>query len=93
MSDYNQIIYITKYALTTGLVIRKAKIDDDGYASCEKTENDFGHPFFTKRDYRLSLAEAEKQAEVLRSAKLAALDKQKAKLQKAKIKLIDLASA
>jgi hypothetical protein len=73
-------IYISKYALTTGIYTEDAKISD-GLAH---VPGPYGSTFFhgEGREYHLDYASALSKAEAMRRAKIASLRKQFAKLEK-----------
>jgi hypothetical protein len=81
--------YVTKYALTRGILLVEAEqcIDIDP-SMIAFGEMDHAHG----EDWHLSLEAALSRAEVMRRRKLAALRKQVARLEKLKIKVVEVDS-
>lgn len=79
-----ELVYITKYALSEGVRVRRLQhpIAADGYARTIEPWSSFG--FYGRCDYRSSWDEALADCEARRSAKIASLKKQIAKLEKLK---------
>lgn len=78
------IIYVTKYALTTGIIPIDARaIYPDGSAAGR-------YSILYKNEFCLSLEEALSRAEEMRIAKIASLKKQIAKLETMEIKVKEL---
>lgn len=73
-------VWITKYALTTGIFEMNAEIVDGKYAS-GKTPR--GGAIFT-REFAKSAAEAAKKGDAMRKSRIASLKKSIAKLEKLK---------
>lgn len=75
-------IFITKYALTTG--ITEAEAEDcnlEGMVVIRATYTSMT-TYYSPRDYTLTLTEAVERAEKMRTAKLLSLHKQEIKLRK-----------
>jgi hypothetical protein len=92
MLKVGDTIYITRYALTLGIIKSKVRrLFIDGAAEVRgyyyRPPTSSVHP--TQR-YYLSEAEALDAAETMRAHKLKLLDKQKAKLAVKKIKVVEL---
>lgn len=78
-------IYVTKYALSTGVVVMEATIDSDGYATAPRS----GWYTFHKGEYALTEADAVDQFNGMRVKRIASLNKQLKKLESMKFKLKD----
>ncbi|WP_447872022.1 tail fiber assembly protein [Serratia fonticola] len=72
--------YITKYALTAGIIKREGEIDDSGSFRYKDPEA-WGTSSIWHTDFRLTEAEALAKAEDMRKKKIASLKKQIAKLE------------
>lgn len=68
--------YITKYALTDGIIEKEGRIVKDTYFDVEK------YGFFSKGDYFFTKEEAIEKAEKMRLKKIESLKKQILKLEK-----------
>ncbi|MGX1958420.1 hypothetical protein [Serratia proteamaculans] len=72
--------YITRYALTAGIIKREGEIADSGSFRYKDPEA-WGTSNIWHTDYRLTEAEALAKAEDMRKKKIASLKKQIAKLE------------
>jgi hypothetical protein len=72
-------VYCTKYALTTGIFCLTGRITQDGYFS-EASVGRIGY-FLGRSDYRLNREDAIAEFEKRKTAKIASLRKQIAKLE------------
>ncbi len=86
-------VYVTKWALTDGILLC-SKIEDDGeidnrYCRARLHGAMNNYLFLAKPDWHLTLEEAEARFETMRLAKLKSIQKQAAKLEKMKPALID----
>ena len=68
-------IYVTKYALTSGIKSETAKIDPDGWALVDRD-------YFSKSEYALTMKDAIVQAKGKRDRKVASLKRQIEKFEK-----------
>lgn len=75
-------IYVTKYALTTGIHVIDGKITEHGSAT-------WGWSFVPKGQYVFTLEEAHLKAEEMRRRKIVTLGNQIEKLKTKKIKVIE----
>lgn len=73
-------IYITKYALTTGILEAEAEYTPSEKLVFIKENGDSMRTYYSYGDYSFTLAEAIGRAEEMRTAKLLALNKQVSKL-------------
>lgn len=74
-------IYVTKYALTDGPWTAEAEVSKDGKSAHWKDVKGF-HWFMYGKDFWLTKEEAIADCERRRKAKIASIEKQKAKLEK-----------
>ena len=72
-----QTIYITRWALTRGILQAKAEITEEGRARIALT---FGHSLLGKGDFALSLEEANKKVAQMAKRRLQSIDKSRAKV-------------
>jgi hypothetical protein len=80
-------IYVTKYALTQGIV-KCAKLQTESFGvTAEWPDGYNGRGYFSRGSYALSMEEALQMAEAMRAKKLASLRKQITKLEGLKIKV------
>lgn len=88
------IVYITKYALTRGIIRAKAQTCDDigkGIISAAIDPRENNHLFFGEgREWHRTLGEAENRFESMKSEKYDNLKNQMLKLAHKQIKMIDL---
>ncbi len=84
-------VYITKYALTQGIMefdsdyAEKVHIDKDGYLHLQIKRDDYPE-FYNPKNYALNWEDAIEQAENMRQKKITSLKKQIKKLEKMKFK-------
>lgn len=76
-------IYVTKYALTEGVLRIDAAIDPDGWARSGQ------HMLFRYSEYAQTESYAAEQFEILRQKRIASLNKQLKKLESMKFKIKD----
>lgn len=72
------IVYITKYALTTGVYSAEADVKDD--KAVQRAKGSGYAQYFYGKDWHLTEDEAIHRAEEMRIAKLRSLDKQMKKI-------------
>ena len=72
-------VFITKYALTQGIIIKEVEIEDDREYACVIDVRPVES--YSKKDYTLTIEEARKQALILRNKKIASLKKQLLKME------------
>lgn len=81
-------IYLTKYALTKGILKMDAEIDDEGWAVVGKNNNWNGYNgVYGKKDYELNKSNAIDRANELRNRKIENLKSQIEKLSNLKFDL------
>ena len=82
-------VWCIKYALTQGIFQLSGEILDGGYFSEVRNSSGyhFGH-FLNKKEYCLSLEDAQAAAEAMRQRKIKSLEKQLEKLKKTEIAII-----
>lgn len=73
-------VYITKYALTSGIIVTDAEILTDGMIRTEEKWNRYFHG--EGRDWHRTFEGAQKRAEEMRVKKIASLKKQLVKYEK-----------
>lgn len=73
------IIYVTKYALTTGVFTSDASVSTDGKSAKFKDANGFNW-YLYGNDFQLTKSEALERAEEMRTRKLQSLNKQVKKI-------------
>lgn len=76
-------VYITKYALTSGIIEANLHITEDGYAHGKPPGWDF-NSFFSPKDFFISKDQALNDCEARRIKKIEALKKQIFKLENKK---------
>ena len=79
MSEMTKV-WVSKYALTAGVIAADVRVDEDGYAvfSGDKI---FGYTVLSRSQWHRTEAEAIARAEEMRVKKIASLEKQIAKLR------------
>lgn len=82
--------FITKYALTQGILEVEGELDHDGEYLIWKNADSWIKQYTHKRDFCLALEEALAVAESARVKKLQSLDKQIKRLSSASIKVVRL---
>ena len=73
-------IYVTKYALSAGIIIKDAELSEEGKRAMWKTE--YSYDFAYRNEFWLTPEEALADCERRRQNKLKSIEKQKTKLEK-----------
>lgn len=79
--------FITKYALTQGILEVEGELDHDGEYLSWKTEGSWLRQYTARRDFCATLPGALAVAEKMRLKKIASLEKQVTKLRNCEIKV------
>ncbi len=75
-------VYITKYALTSGILVRELIEQKENYVRVQEDNGLNGWNMYHGRDWHLDEQSAKDRAEEMRVAKIASLRKSIAKLEK-----------
>ena len=82
-------VFVTRYALTKGIVKAKVERFHESSVSVAWPGGYNGEAFFGEAHYLRTLEEAQTRAEAMRVKKIASLQKQIKKLEKLKIKVME----
>lgn len=86
MKEVKKTIYITKYALTQGVIKCDAKIKSNGNAY-GKPDGWMSASLFFEKEFEYSIEDAESSFEELKNTKLRSLEKQIEKVKKSTFKM------
>lgn len=78
----DKTVYITKYALTSGVIVAQMDVKDDGKSCYGRPPEWYASTGFFGKDFHLTKEEAEKDCEDRRLKKIHTLKKQIAKFEK-----------
>ena len=78
----DKTVYITKYALTSGIIVCQMDVKDDGKSCYGKPPEWFMSVGFYGKDFYLTKEEADKDCEERRLKKIQSLEKQLTKFEK-----------